>query len=90
MGKEILKYDKNNNLIYRKGSSGFESWHEYDKNDNCIHYKNNNDNEYWYKYNKNEERIEITEQEFKYIKLRKKELEFNSRKYCSRFELLDI
>ena len=51
--KEIKEYDKNNNLIYHKYSSGYEYWYKYDDNNNKIHYKNNDGSEYWMEYDEN-------------------------------------
>ena len=89
--KEIKEYDKNNNLIYYKDSSGYEYWREYDENNNLIHSKYPDGIEYWYKYNKNNKRIEINKQEFKQIERRKekRELYLNNKK-INRFELMDI
>ena len=47
------EYDKNNNLIHSKNSSGNEYWKEYDENNNLIHYKDSNGYEYWNEYDKN-------------------------------------
>lgn len=49
------KYDKNNNIIYKKYPSGRECFWEYkyDKNNNIIYKKNANGREWFYKYNKN-------------------------------------
>ena len=47
------EYDKNNNLIYYKNSTGFEYWKEFDKNNNLIHSKNSYGSEYWKEYDKN-------------------------------------
>ena len=87
MSEELKKYDKNNNLIYRKISTGFEEWREYDKNNNMIHYKNSNGDKYWFRYEEeiNFKKIRITEQEF--IKKNKKNIK-NSIK--NRFENIDI
>ncbi len=77
--KEIIrKYDKNNNLIYRKFSDNSECWYE---NNKCVHYKNSTVNEIWYKYDKYNRSIEITEQEYKKIK---------KRNCFTRFEIMDI
>ncbi len=85
-----IEYDKNNNEIHFKYSSGFEYWQEYDENNREIYYKNSNGWEYWKKYDKNNNVIIIIEKEFKEIKFRKKEKEYNSRTKCSRFEIMDI
>jgi len=81
----IKEYDKNKNLIYSKYSSGNEYYYKYDENNNLIHYKNSFGYENWYKYDK-DKRIEITQQEFYKLK----EQEFLNRKYCSRFEIMDM
>ncbi len=99
------RYDERGNLIYLKCADGLESWHSYDERNreifmkrsdgyesrkvyneksNLIHIKTNqlgNEN-IWYKIEKNKE-IRITQKEYYKI-------EFLSRKYCSRFELIDI
>ena len=64
MSKDIRKFDKNNNLIHWKNSTGYEFWQEFDKKNNLIHYKDSNNLEYWYKYDENNEQIEITKQGF--------------------------
>jgi len=51
--KEIKEYDKNNNLVYYKGSFGLEFWYKYDKNSNLIHKKNSNGFEVWKEYDEN-------------------------------------
>ena len=61
MNKEIRKYDKNNNLIYSKGTSGLECWYKYDENNNEIHYKGSDGYEYWYKYDENNNKIYCNE-----------------------------
>ena len=76
------EYYKNNHLIHFKNSAGYEDWQEYDKDNNLIHFKDNSGHKYWCKYDGNN-RIEITEKEYKNI-------EYLSRKKCSRFELMDI
>ena len=89
--KEIKEYDKNNNLVYYKGSFGLEFWYKYDKNSNLIHKKNSNGFEQWYKYDENNYRIEITQQEFKQIERRKEKQElYLNIKRSNRFELMDI
>ena len=95
MSKEIKEYDDRDNLIHFKedyhGFGYIEYWSEYDENNNKIYYKNNTwDEEHWYKYDENNNEIEITEKEYKEIKFRKKEKEYNSRTKCSRFEIMDI
>jgi hypothetical protein len=45
--KPIREYDSNSNLIYYKGSNGFECWRKYDSNSNCIHYKGSSGHEWW-------------------------------------------
>ena len=85
------EYDENNNEIHYKDSIGLEYWREYDENNHCIHYKNARGDEKFWKYNaKNNERIDITEKTLKQIKRNKERQEFLSRKYCSRFEIMDI
>jgi len=51
--KEIKKFDKNNNLIYRKNSYGFEYWQEYDEKSNLIHFKDSYGFEFWKEYERN-------------------------------------
>ena len=80
--------DKNNNLIYFKDNTGYEYWGEFDENNNQIYFKNNLGFEYWLKYNKNNEKIEITEKEYKEIKLEKEEKK--KRNCFTRFEIMDI
>ncbi len=53
MNKEIKKYDKNNNIIYRKYINDNEYWYKYDENNNRIYFKNSNGSEFWYKYDEN-------------------------------------
>ena len=77
------EYDRNNNNVYSKNSIGMEFWQEYDKENRIIYWKNNLSTENWWRYNKNGEKINITKQ-------KKQQKEFLSRKYCSRFELMDI
>ncbi len=89
MSKIIKKYDKNDNLVYHKDSSGDEYYREYDENNSLIHHKSS-EWEYWYKYDENNKRIIITEKEYKEIEFRKKEKEYNSRTKCSRFEIMEI
>ena len=84
------EFDKNGNRTYMKNTDGWEYWQEYDENNNLVHFKTSNGTEYWYKYNEDNESILITEQEFKQIEKAKARKEFLSRKYCSRFELIDI
>ena len=82
------KSDKNNNLIYFKDNTGYEYWGEFDENNNQIHFKNNIGFEKWYKNDKYNRAIEITEQEYKEIKLEKEKIK---RKNCfTRFEIMDI
>ncbi len=57
MSKIIKEYDENKNLIYRKGSDGYESWRKYDKNNNLIYCKWANGFEEWKKYDENNNRI---------------------------------
>ena len=77
--KEIIrKYDKNNDLIYRKFSDNSELWY---KNNKLIHYKHYDDSEYWYKYNENNCQIIITEKEYK---------EIQKRNCFTRFDIMDI
>ncbi len=90
MGKNIKKYDKNNNLIYIGFISGYEIWRKYDENNNLIHWKNSYGDENWYKHSESGGQIEITEKEYKNIEFRKKEKEYNSRTKCSRFEIMEI
>ena len=48
----VKKYDKKGNIIYYKGSKGYEVWNEYDTNGKLIHHKSNIF-EYWYEYDSN-------------------------------------
>ena len=57
MSKEIKEYDKNNNKIHQKHSTGFEYWCKFDENNNEIHCKNNHGQECWYKYDENNKEI---------------------------------
>ena len=41
-GLKFSKYDKKNNVIHSKYSSGYEYWNEYDKNNNRIYSKDSN------------------------------------------------
>ncbi len=70
MNKEIIKYDKKNNLVYYKylnGERWYEEWYE---DNNLIHFKNNKRKEYWYKYDENNNRIKISGKgEAKHIKM---------------------
>ena len=87
--EEIKEFDKNNNLIHSKNSSGYEVWQEFDENNNLIYFRNSDGEEYWYKYDEYNKRIEITKKEFGQIK-RKKDRELINNSKISRFELLDI
>jgi len=51
--EEIIKKDKNGNIIYHKNSDGFEYWYEFDSNNNLIHSKNSDGFEYWYEFDSN-------------------------------------
>ena len=51
--KTDWKFDKNNNVIHYKSSSGIEYWNEYDSNHNMIHVKNSSGFESWYEYDSN-------------------------------------
>ncbi len=86
------KYDENNNEIYCKNSCGEEFWRIYDKDNLLIaHKKSCSDLKWWHKFDdKTNKPIPITEKEYKEIKFREKEKEYNSRTKCSRFELIDI
>ncbi len=84
------KYDDRGNLIYSKDSMGFESWREYDENNRKIHWKHSDGSECWYKCDKNNHCTIIIEQEYKELKFRREEKEYNSRTKCSRFELMEI
>ena len=79
----IKEYDENSNLIYEKDYNGYEYWQEFDENNRLIYSKNSDNFESWYEYDKNNNRVNITKEKLK-------EKEFLSRKYCSRFELIDI
>ncbi len=90
-GSEWWKeYDKNNNLIHCKDSTG-EWWKEYNENNKQIHYKDTYGDEFWYKYDESNKEIKITEQEFKQIERTKerRELLLNNKK-INRFSLMDI
>ena len=50
---EIKEYDKNNNLIHFRDTTGYESWYEYDKNNNVIHCRYSTGYESWYEYDTN-------------------------------------
>ncbi len=51
MSKRMIeKYDKNNNIIYKKFPSNIEYKYKYDKNNNIINFKSSSGREYWYKY----------------------------------------
>ena len=56
---EIIRKDKNGNIIYRKYPDGYEYWKEFDKNDNEIHYKSSDGDEYWYEYDSNNNLIDM-------------------------------
>ncbi len=63
------KYDKNNNLIYCRYSTGIEYWSKYDKNNNEIYCRCPNGEEYWIEYNKNNKGIhykDTTDHEYWY------------------------
>lgn len=79
----IKKYDDNENIIYFKSSSGYESWWEYDEHNRTTHYKESNGTEAWWEYDRYNCRIEITRQKIK-------EKEFLNRKKVSRFEVMDL
>ncbi len=50
MSEKIKEYDKNNNLIYYKNTSGFERWYKYDENNNEVYYRSSGSFEEWRKY----------------------------------------
>jgi hypothetical protein len=91
-------YDDRSNLVYLRQlnllhKTYYEEWREFSENNREIYYR---DTRYflegsWYKYDENGKFIkEITEKEFKEIKRKEEEKEFLSRKYCSRFEIMDM
>jgi len=47
------KFDKNDNLIYKRYLNDYEYWWEYDENNNEIHFNSSKGSEYWKKYDKN-------------------------------------
>ena len=51
------KYDKNNNLVYKKNSNGLGKWQEYDDKNNLIHFKNSAGYEDWQEYDENNREI---------------------------------
>ena len=51
------KFDKNNNVIYRKDFNGFEFWFEYNENNNLIYFKNSNNYEFWQEFDENKNKI---------------------------------
>ena len=94
-GSTTLIHKESLNVVgkFKEGmpyNDDYEYWLEFDENNDLIYYKNTLDNEFWYKYDKNNKQINITEQEYKELKFRKKEKEYNSRTFCSRFELMEI
>lgn len=48
-----MKFDKNNNLIYKKDCNGNEWFYKYDKNNNKIYQKYYNGDEWFWKFDKN-------------------------------------
>ena len=46
------KFDKKNNLVHCKHSSGVEYWNDYDKKNNLVHYKNSSGTEEWNDFDK--------------------------------------
>ena len=84
--EEWYKYDKNNNKIYEKRISVYESyemWYKYDKYNRDVYFKANDGREEWFKYNKNGERIDITEE-------RLRQRMYLTNKKINRFEIMDI
>ena len=67
INNSFREFDKNNNLIHYKDSSGIEFWHEYDSNNNLIHSKDSIGIESWYNSTGNQ----ITKQQFE---LKKKQV----------------
>ena len=59
---DIYEYDKNNNCIYHKSSSGHKRWFEYDKNNNLIHYKDIHGDECWRKYDEDNKLLYLKEE----------------------------
>ena len=85
------EYDKNDNIIYYKNSEyGDRYWSKYDDKGNLVYMKDSNGREGWCKYDENDRRINITEEESKYIEYNIKIREHNLRIKCSRFELMEI
>ncbi len=93
MSEEIIKRNKNGDVIYEKRHLHFgtrfgivdtiiEHWYEYDEKNNWIYWKSSDGIEVWYGY-KNGDRINITSQKLE-------EQEFLGRKKCSRFELMEL
>ena len=82
------KYDKNNNLIYFKDSTGYEYWGEFNENNEQVYFKNNIGFERWFKYDEQHRATEITKQEYKEIELKKEQKK--KRNYFTRFEIMDI
>jgi hypothetical protein len=55
----LITKDSKGNVVYRKGSDGFERWYEYDENNNLIHIKNSNGYEYWKEYDEKNNQIHL-------------------------------
>ena len=62
---EIIKKDKNGNIIYHKYSDDYEEWNEYENN-NLIHYKDSNSFEYWSEYDSNNNKIHHKDSDYEY------------------------
>lgn len=77
------KYDENNNNIHWRRSDGHELWQYYDKNNRVIHCKIISGKEWWYRYDRSGTCIDITKEILEKI-------EFLSREFISRFELMEL
>ena len=103
--KHILKYDKNNNLIYCKEyDNSVEHWYRYDKNNKMVHCKNSIGYESWARYDNNNREIYFRNSNGRERWLRhgedgnaiditkeklKQQLYLNNKNF-NRFELMDI
>ncbi len=81
------EFDERGNCIHYKLSDSHDCWQEFDEYNRIIWHKDSDENEFWFEYGENNKKRLITEEKFKF---RKKEKEFLNRKYCSRFEIMDI
>lgn len=90
MNEEKIKFDENNNIVYRKYPDGDEYSYEYDEYNrlicsiDIIH-----SDECWFGYETGLRR-NITKEKFEETKFKKQEKEFLKRTPISRFEMMEL